>query len=193
MLSAHRRSSAKRDLRAAKQQQLERKDATLAVQGRQDREDHLRAGAPEALEVRRQDRGDERRAAAAVRGDAGRGRGQPAGAAGAAAGQAAATGQGRSDATPQAAAPGAARAPAPRGAPPRARGHHLPDPAAASRWCASARTSASGWTSCRRSSSCTGTSTASGPASAARCWCRSRWRRRSSTAACPPRGWWRTR
>ena len=83
----------------------------------------------------------------------------------------------------------AARAPAPRGAPPRARGHDLPDArTAASRWCASARTSASGWTSCRRSSSCTATSTASGPAGAASAWCRSRPSRRSSTAACPPAG-----
>lgn len=63
-----------------------RADAALRardqVQGRQTGEDHLLAGAPEGMEVRRAHRAPERRAAADVRGYRRRGRGRPVGAAG---------------------------------------------------------------------------------------------------------------
>ena len=155
------------------------------MEGRQDREHHLRAGAAEGLEVRRQDRAHERRAARALRGDTGRRPGQL---------QAqldALQAAGRSARPPQAdkhpsaspsarGCPSTCRAWTPRIEPER---HPLPDADAARPWCAWAKTSANGWTSFRPSSSCSATSEASGHAGAASCWCRSRRSRRSSTRA----------
>jgi transposase len=94
---------------------------------RQAGEGQLRARAPEALEVRRQDRGDDGRAARACsrtrwpRTRPACRRNWP---------NCRPTCPSTQDAqgtAAQATPPGAARAPAPRGAPPRARGHHLPD------------------------------------------------------------------
>ena len=125
----------------------------------------------------------------AVRGDAGRGRGQPAGAAGPqlqrerCADDAARRPRRRQRKPRRQALPDHLRA---RGAPPRAGGHHLPDarvrPADGAR--RRGRQRAAGHRP-GASSSCTATSTASGPASAASVLVQEPAEPQSSTAACP--------
>lgn len=157
-------------------------------------EDQPRAGAAEALEVRRQDRGHDGAAAGAVCRDARRGRGQPAGAAGRAAGQAPTDARDAEGRTAPAAPPGVARTPAARGASPRAGRHALPERRLRRAHAASGR---GRQREARHHSGavlpCTATSTASGPAGAASSWCRSRPSPTWSMAASRPVGWWRTR
>jgi hypothetical protein len=73
---ALRAAEARRDIEL-KQKPIERKDRDIGIPRREDREDHLRADAPKALEVRRRERGDEGRAAPHVPGHDPRGRSRP--------------------------------------------------------------------------------------------------------------------